>query len=114
VKSHKPKLLGGHHAITVARLREINGYDEEYVGYGFDDDDVSRRLYALRPMPRIAIAADRIIAFHLWHPSRAPARPTDAPGYARFRSPLRTPVALRGWRTPMSQPTPRVIQVSPD
>jgi hypothetical protein len=106
-KSHKPKVLGGHHAVSVRRLRAVNGYDELYTAYGFDDDDLSRRLHALRPPPRTAIAVKDILAYHLWHPTRAPRRPTDAPGYERFAQELPT-VAEHGWRNPLPQPPPVV------
>jgi hypothetical protein len=102
-KRHKPKILGGHHAVSVRCLRAVNGYDEEYRGYGFDDDDLSRRLYELPRPPRTAIAVRDILAFHLWHPSRAPGRPTEAPGFARFRRedlPMR---AEHGWQDPLAQ-----------
>lgn len=110
-KSHKPKILGGHHAVSVGRLRAVNGYDEGYVGYGFDDDDLSRRLYGLRPKIRTVIAVREIVAVHLWHPSRAPARPTDAPGAARFARrdlPVR---CVNGWSNPISQPAIHVHRI---
>lgn len=116
VKPHKPKLLGGHHAVRVAALRAVNGYDEAFVGYGYDDDDLSRRLLALKtplhPRPRVRIAVADILAWHLWHPSRAPQRPTDSPGYERFRQ-WPWPVAcLAGWATPAAQPAPTVRTVA--
>jgi hypothetical protein len=102
-KAHKPKVLGGHHAVSVRQLRAVNGYDEQYVSYGFDDDDLSRRLHALKPPPRTAIAVKDILAYHLWHPTRAPERPTQAPGYERFVRDLPV-VAEHGWRSPLEQP----------
>jgi hypothetical protein len=113
-KPHKPKVLGGHHAVSVRRLRAVNGYDEQYTCYGFDDDDLSRRLHALRPPPRTAIAVRTILAYHLWHPSRAPERPTEAPGYDRFLRDL--PISAQwGWATPLPQPEPtlRIISARP-
>jgi hypothetical protein len=111
-KRHKPKVLGGHHAVSVRVLHAINGYDESYVGYGYDDDDLSSRIHALRPRVRVGIAVRQIPAFHLWHPSRAPDRPTAAPGYQRFKvgGPI---VARNGWHTPSPQPTPAVTVVEP-
>jgi len=106
VKSHKPKLLGGHHAVRARTLRAVNGYDEEYVGYGYDDDDVARRLHASRPRPRVDVAVRRIGAIHLWHPTRAPSRPTDAPGYARFRRSDLPTACAHGWENPIEQPEP--------
>lgn len=82
VKSHKPKLISAHYAVTVKRYREVNGFDEEYTHYGYEDDDFGRRLHAAGA--RCAIGVREIPALHLWHPSRATASPMDAPGYARF------------------------------
>jgi hypothetical protein len=111
-KPHKPKVLGGHHAVSVRALRAVNGYDEEYVVYGFDDDDLSRRLHALRPPPRTSIAVKDILAYHLWHPTRAPQKPTQAPGYQRFAQEDLPVIAAHGWRTPLAQPTPAVRLIS--
>ncbi|MCH7790870.1 MAG: glycosyltransferase [Planctomycetes bacterium] len=104
VKPHKPKVLGGHHGVSVRVLRAVNGYDELYTGYGYDDDDLTRRIYRLRPRVRVAVVVRECLSMHLWHPSRAPRRPTDAPGYARF-SLKDLPTAARfGWSTPSDQP----------
>lgn len=110
-KRHKPKFIGGHHAASVRVLRAINGYDEMYVGYGYDDDDLSRRAYDLRPFPKTQIAVGDIHAFHLYHPTRAPGSPTEAPGFRRFsRNDLPTR-AEAGWDSPREQPEPEIIEV---
>lgn len=109
-KAHKPKLLGGHHAVRLGALLAVNGYDEQFVGYGYDDDDLARRLHRLGGLSW-SIAVAMIPAFHLWHPTRAPSRPTDAPGYSRFRRrdlPARTE---RGIENPLAQPAPNVMPV---
>ncbi len=111
VKAHKPKPLGGHHALTVAVMRKINGYDEGYVGYGYDDDDLGRRLHTLPRRPVVAIAVEQILAFHLHHPTRAPASPTNAPGYARFIAPGWSSYAEHGWQNPAFQPVPTVRDI---
>lgn len=41
----KPKLRGGACGINRADFELINGYDENYIGWGNEDDDVGRRLY---------------------------------------------------------------------
>jgi GT2 family glycosyltransferase len=111
VKAHKPKVLGGHHAVRVGVMRRVNGYDEGYVGYGYDDDDLTRRLHQLRPRVGVSIAVKESLSFHLWHPTRAPQRPTEAPGYARFvRTDLPTHAEL-GWTSPGDQPEVRVREV---
>jgi hypothetical protein len=111
VKPHKLKVLGGHHAVSVRCLRAVNGYDEDYVGYGYDDDDLSRRVYSIRQPPKVAIAIRRIHAYHLWHATRAPSRPTSAPGYERFRRRDLPTAAVHGWKNPTKQPQPCVHRV---
>ena len=104
VKDHKPKVLGGHHAIIVRVMRRVNGYDEAYTGYGYDDDDITRRIYQLRPRVRVLIAVRDSLSFHLWHPTRAPRRPAEAPGYERFRRTDLPTSAQLGWSSPGTQP----------
>ncbi len=106
-KRHKPKLLGGHHAVLAGLLRTINGYDEAYIGYGYDDDDLASRLNRLRPLPEWAVLTHQAFAFHLWHPTRAPKRPTSAPGYALFAQ-KRPASAHLGWSTPDEQAEPSI------
>ena len=110
-KPHKPKLIGGHHAVRFDRLLEANGFDEEYVGYRFNDDDLSRRLHQLRPRIRTAIAVTQIEAYHLWHPIRAPERLQDAPGYERWSRRDLPPRCERGIERPLEQPEPVVRRV---
>ncbi len=110
MKPHKPKVIGAHYAATVGRLKEVNGFDEEYVGYGCEDDDFGRRLHAVGV--RVGVGVKTITAYHLWHPTRAPSRATESPGYARFaRKDL--PVAARhGWMNPLPQPDAVVREIS--
>ncbi|MEO0512402.1 MAG: glycosyltransferase family 2 protein [Planctomycetota bacterium] len=111
VKAHKPKLIGGHHAVRVRALRAVNGYDEAYTGYGYDDDDLSRRLH--RTGAGVSIRVGDVHAFHLWHPTRAPEKPSDAPGYGRFIDDAGDPIrADLGWQTPGDQPEVVTIEES--
>ena len=85
-RPHKPKLLGCHFSLFRADVERVNGFDENYVGWGYEDDDFARRLYQAGVAPRSVIAAAR--ALHLWHPSLAPqalARRRDRPNRAYFR-----------------------------
>ncbi|HRQ73266.1 MAG TPA: galactosyltransferase-related protein, partial [Phycisphaerales bacterium] len=105
VKSHKPKLISCHAAVSIAALRRVNAFDERFTAYGYEDDDLGQRLHALRPRLRVAIAVADITAFHLWHPTRAALRPRDNPGHARFAAPRPTR-AEAGWSNPAPQPQP--------
>lgn len=102
-KPHKPKLLGGHHGVRVGLLREIDGFDERFVGYGYDDDDLARRLYRRRPRAKIAVRVVEAPAFHCWHPTRATPRPTEASGYATFQQPWGVRSVV-GWSASPEQP----------
>ena len=85
-RPHKPKLLGCHFSLFRADVERVNGFDENYVGWGYEDDDFARRLYQAGVEPRSVIAEAR--ALHLWHPSLAPqqqARHRDRPNRRYFR-----------------------------
>jgi hypothetical protein len=107
-KAHKPKMLGGHHGVRVSRLRAVDGYDEVFSRYGFDDDDLALRLYMLRPAVRVRVAVREIVALHLWHATRRPAELTAGGDYEHFRRARRGPRAERGWTTAREQATPVV------
>ena len=85
-RPHKPKLIGCHFSLFRADVARVNGFDENFVGWGYEDDDFARRLYGTGVEPRSAIEAAR--ALHLWHPSLAPQaleRHRDRPNRAYFR-----------------------------
>ena len=85
-RPHKPKLLGCHFSLFRNDVVRVNGFDENFVGWGYEDDDFARRLYKAGVEPRSAIEEAR--AMHLWHPSLAPqalARHRDRPNRAYFR-----------------------------
>jgi len=84
VKRHKPKLIGCHLSVRAGVALAINGYDEAYEGYGFEDDDFSRRVHASGLCPRTAIGVERALALHLWHPTRKLPDPASTPAGKRF------------------------------
>lgn len=51
---------------SVKDLREINGFDEEFEGWGHEDKDVVSRLYQAGATR--ADARGRMIVYHLYHP----------------------------------------------
>jgi glycosyltransferase involved in cell wall biosynthesis len=94
-RAHKPKLLGCHFSLFRADVERVNGFDENFVGWGYEDDDFARRLYKAGVQPHSVIEEAR--ALHLWHPSLAPAalaRRRDRPNRAYFRR-WRVPVFCR-------------------
>ncbi len=43
--TNQPRLRGGVCAINRNDFEKINGYDEKFIGWGAEDDDIGRRLY---------------------------------------------------------------------
>lgn len=85
-RPHKPKLLGCHFSLTREAIDRVNGFDENFVGWGYEDDDLARRLYRTGLVPHGVIEEAR--AVHLWHPSLAPQtikRHRDRPNRSYFR-----------------------------
>lgn len=62
----KPKLMGFNIAVSRSDLEEVNGFDEEYVGWGCEDDDFAARLRLAGKRVRTAVGYTQ--AFHMWHP----------------------------------------------
>lgn len=85
-QGHKPKLLGCHFSLHREDVERVNGFDENFVGWGYEDDDFIRRLYKAGVSSRSVM--DEARAMHLWHESLAPqalARRRDRPNRAYFR-----------------------------
>ena len=85
-RPHKPKIIGCHFSLFRDDVVRVNGFDENFVGWGYEDDDFARRLYKIGVRPASVILAAR--AMHLWHPSLAPQelkRHRDRPNRAYFR-----------------------------
>ena len=43
----RPKLNGNNFAVSAAAIRAINGLDSDFTGWGYEDDDLRRRLLAI-------------------------------------------------------------------
>ena len=61
-------LKGCNYSIPREALEAINGFDEEYEGYGREDTDVELRLQNLGL--RIRSLKGMALQFHVWHPRR--------------------------------------------
>lgn len=110
-KSHKPKMLGGHHSVMLERYRAVNGHDEEYHTWGTEDDDFCRRVYQAGGTARVAVRD--IFVYHLHHASRAPGDWFDRPNARRF---LRRDLPVRcvkGLDSPLAQPPVQVDTIAP-
>jgi hypothetical protein len=65
IGQHGAKLRGGISAIFKSDLELINGYDENYIGCGNEDDDLGRRLQALGRSGYNFVRSQ--IPLHLYH-----------------------------------------------
>lgn len=90
-KGHKPKILGANTSVRASRLLAINGYDEEYMEWGYEDDDLGRRLYSSGARSTIAIT--QAVLYHQWHPTRKGTAWESGSVAKRFHS--RLPVRCR-------------------
>jgi hypothetical protein len=109
-KPHKPKPLGGHHSVTLALCRRVNGFDEEYHTWGTEDDDFAKRLYAAGGTSVVAVRD--IVVYHQHHPARAPGAWRDRPNARLFRQ--RRPIrCAHGIEAPLPQGAVEVIPIEP-
>jgi GT2 family glycosyltransferase len=69
----KPKLTGWNIGIFRRDFEAVNGFDESFVGWGCEDDDLAIRLR--RAGRRIISALPYTHAYHMWHPT-APSCPS--------------------------------------
>jgi glycosyltransferase involved in cell wall biosynthesis len=83
---NKPRLDSGNFSACRADLEKVNGFDENYIGWGQEDDDLGRRLFTAGIRPRPVITSAKVT--HIWHPRdrSAPAkwdRGSNIPYYQR-------------------------------
>ncbi|MEI6807616.1 MAG: glycosyltransferase [bacterium] len=64
----RPAIAFGNAATSREDLIKVNGFDEEYIGWGQEDDDLGWRLYfaGVRPVPLV----NRALVSHIHHPPR--------------------------------------------
>lgn len=99
-KAHKPKVLGANFSVSLAKFVEVNGLDEQFSGYGGEDDDFGRRVY--RSGGRGVVGVNETVVYHQWHPTRKPELWHQGSGIARFKQTL--PVRCeRGLDHPVDQ-----------
>jgi GT2 family glycosyltransferase len=81
----KPKLTGCNIGISRRDLEAVNGFDETFIGWGCEDDDLAFRLR--RAGRRIASAVGYTLAYHMWHPTdpTTPRKWTDGPNVHRLQ-----------------------------
>ena len=65
----KPRLFSGASSMHRSDYERVNGYDENYRGWGLEDDDLRERL--MRQGVHVCRTPASLAPIHLWHP------PTD-------------------------------------
>jgi GT2 family glycosyltransferase len=93
----KPKLTGCNIGISRHDLEAVNGFDEMFVGWGCEDDDLAFRLR--KAGMRICSALGYTHSYHMWHPTDPthPGKWNDGPNVGRLLwldRPIRCPVGL--------------------
>jgi glycosyltransferase involved in cell wall biosynthesis len=97
----KPKLTACNIGISRRELESVNGFDEAFVGWGCEDDDLAFRLRRLGVQIRSVLRYTS--AYHMWHPTH-PTRPkkwTDGANVVRLLSPDR-PIRCRDGLVPLA------------
>jgi GT2 family glycosyltransferase len=92
----KPRLTGGDFGVWRDDFIAVNGFDERFVGWGQEDDDLGLRLRARGV--RLESILDRTCSLHVWHPTdpTAAARWRDGPNVAYFARRGRLTACRRG------------------
>jgi glycosyltransferase involved in cell wall biosynthesis len=93
----KPKLTGCNIGISRRDLEAVNGFDETFVGWGCEDDDLAYRLR--RAGVRVATALGFTHCYHMWHPTDPthPGKWNDGPNVeklARLDRPIKCAAGL--------------------
>jgi glycosyltransferase involved in cell wall biosynthesis len=80
----RPKLKGGAFSLFKDKFELVNGFDETFVGWGREDDDLGRRLYLLGVIG--LNISHKAWTHHLWH-QPAPSKQVS-PNIQRIKSKL--------------------------
>jgi glycosyltransferase involved in cell wall biosynthesis len=97
---HRPKLYGGDFGMWRSDYELVNGFNEEFTGWGCEDDEFRLRLRRAGVKVRSILRWTR--TFHLWHPPAPsyPQRWQDGANVGRLKSaaPRATIHCTRGLR----------------
>jgi glycosyltransferase involved in cell wall biosynthesis len=106
--SPRKQSLGGHLSISRRDIESVNGYDENFVGWGGEDEDLGIRLVRAGIFGRSAIRYARVL--HVWHAKELGERHwSKGPNIDYFRNENRPAFCENGLVkvvTPEKVPTP--------
>ncbi len=102
----KPRLRSSNFAISTELLRSVNGFDEAYVGWGQEDDDLGRRLYRAGGQPLIRVSSARVS--HWPHPPRRPVDWSSGANAKRYRDGATAPARCEAGLSRHPHPDVRV------
>jgi len=81
-RRYRPKVRGGYFGLARDDLLRVDGFDENYRGWGAEDDDLGRRLYRAGVVGRTVFRHE--FPLHLWHPHETAAQDSpNLPYYTR-------------------------------
>ena len=92
----RPAFASGNASAWAADLARVNGFDEEYVGWGQEDDDLGWRLYLSGVQPRALV--NKALVSHIAHPSRPASEWRNGPNIERYRRKRTSFVCAKGLR----------------
>src|SRR5262245_13744748 len=92
----KPAFRSGNFLVARGDFLRVNGFDEQFRGWGCEDDDLGQRFRAAGICLRSVLHRTRV--YHLWHPP-APSRPMQwklGENVAYLQRPVRLTRCLHG------------------
>ena len=69
-RKNRPKIWGANCALDRGLFEELNGYDEAFEGWGYEDSDLRNRAMRLRPRPVVRVLYGENDVFHLHPPAK--------------------------------------------
>lgn len=93
-RKNRPKVLGLNMAFDRELFEALNGFDERFEGYGYEDSDLRDRAMRHRPRPVVKVLYGTNDVFHLWHPAIPGGREPNR-AYYRMDRPVRCAKGLR-------------------
>jgi len=72
INSKRPSILGSNFSLERSLFEEVNGFNEDFIGYGGEDTELECRLRMAGA--RLLWVRHRAIQYHVFHPARSGSR----------------------------------------